>query len=234
MKKSLLYHIYPYGDDVALYENLTHLALAIRNFDYVTLKIASDEPTLITSPPLLKEFNTFLENANLTNINIAIYKNSPTLGETVGFIPELKRILYYNPNGITYIGTTAGVSRTGPVTVNIAAWVRSLYFLLLHDIPKIEATFKRGATSVGAYLKNTPMDKGGPRPSPWHYSGGQYWICNTTLLNNSNWPNIAMCRHGVEMYPGYMLPIQTAASMYDTSLDLYLQRLHPKDWISNL
>jgi hypothetical protein len=224
MKKNLIYHIYAEADKEILYNNLSYISAFDHIFDNCYYKIVYNdlEKTKEILGPFLKRKNKSFD----------FYKNNPSLGEVVGFIDAMEKSLR-DPEAITYVGTTAGVSKPGPQAPNIHAWVHAIYLTLLGNIPRIEQHFLDGAQSVGIFKKTFPMEKGGPRPAPWHYSGAQYWISNKALLT-TKWKDIAICRHGVEMYPGYMLPVSKAVSLFNTNTDLYLTKLDFSEWVPTL
>lgn len=222
MNKHLIYHIYPHADRKILYENLSYIGSFDHIFDKKIYKVAYDD---ITSASLiLRSFNRDLQ----------YIENNKSLGETVGFIKFLEQILNEDPDGITFVGTTAGVSKPIHEQENVKAWARAIYMLCLANPTHIEKIFSSGDyDAVGCFKKTVPMEKGGPKPAPWHFSGGQFWISNRALLR-TNWKDIAVCRHGVEMYPGYMIDVNRAYNLFDTDMNLYNELLPTEDWVKTL
>lgn len=225
MKKtrSLIYHIYLDGNPEIIYENLTTILTFDHYFDYKYYKVVS---------------NKYEENKHILrgfNRSYKVYENIPSLGEVVGFKDCLDLSLKENPLGITLVAGTNGASRTGAqLNENIRRWARAMYLLSLSNCEnKIDPLFDKGAAAVGAFLKTFPMNKAGPRTCPWHYSGTLYWICNK-YLNSQPSIEIANCRHGIEMFPGYNIPLELAYNLYDTSHDLYHHALSAGDWMSQL
>lgn len=190
-------------------------------FDYIIYKVVYDDK---------EEAKKILANFPR---EYRMYKNDPILGEVVGFEEAIKDCVDIMPKGITFVGTTAGVSKPEQYG-NVYPWHRSMYLSLLGSTKRINNLFYMGYDAVGCFKHDTPMDKGGPYPCPWHFSGAQYWLRNSALKETGRHLEVANCRHGVEMYPGYILGTQKAYSIFNTDLDLYHNVLPSEDWVKTL
>lgn len=231
MHKTLIYHIYVDGDPDTLAFNLAHLSMYADKVDKIYFKLVYDKAE---SLQLLKPYldsSRFDQEKTIASI----YQNDPKLGENIGLLECLTDIKNTNPDTLILIGGASGVSKkTDKDRRNVRAWVRALIHLALFNTDHVEQKISEGFHCYGSFKRDDPMDKGGPYPCPWHYSGLFYWI-NGTELFKRNWDTgLAPCRHGVEMYPGYIFKTEEAYCHFNTFDDMYQIELQDLSWISKL
>ncbi len=154
------------------------------------------------------------------------------IGENVGFIDCLSEIKDRNAS-IILVGSTNGVSKTGDREQqkrNIRCWTKSNMHLSLHNLSDVENKIAHGYHCYGSFKRDTPMNKGGPYPCPWHYSGLFYWM-NGKELFRRQWTSLPKCRHGIEMYPGYIFDTKEAYCLFNTQQDTYFEEVRDEQWI---
>jgi len=148
----------------------------------------------------------------------------------VGLLDALDQIRLSDCDAV-FIASTNGVSKKDErIKTNIRAWVWAMAHLGLHSFADVEAKFNEGYKCYGSFKRDTPMEKGGPRPCPWHYSGLFYWLRCKDLFERDWDTELAPCRHGIEMYPGYLFDTKEAYCLFNTQQDMYQELLQDSQW----
>ena len=219
MKTSLIYHVYADGNRDMLEYNINLIKPYFDAFDDINIKVTYDSMDKVDSI------------RNLLDNNFDLYKNDPRVGENIGLMTCLEWVNSAGYDAV-FIGSTNGVSKTDEtIKRNIRAWVRAMIHLSLNNFEFVESIFKKGYNCYGNFKRDTPMEKGGPYPCPWHYSGLFYWL-NCKELFKRDWKFLADCRHGIEMYPGYLFDTKEAYCHFNTQQDLYHEELKDEQWVN--
>jgi len=182
-----------------------------------------------------KLLDPYIKGSRFPRTQILEYANDPRIGENVGLIDCLAKIKNeYNGDVDIFFASTNGVSKKDEtVKKNIRAWVRAMTHLGLHNFDLVDEVFDSGYHCLGSFKRDVMMEKGGPYPCPWHYSGLFYWIRGKELFKR-NWKFLADCRHGIEMYPGYLFTTQESYCLFNTQQDMYHEELKDEQWLEKL
>lgn len=227
-----MYHIYADGDPDMLAFNLAHIGMYRHIFDHAYFKITYDNPEKLLN---LFPYLIIWEHSKST---VWKYQNDPSQGENIGFMEVLNDIHnhLYNLDTLLLIGSTNGVSKSGEREAqkkNIRAWTKAAMHLSMRDMKLVEHAMTHGYHCVGSFKRDVPIDKGGPYPCPWHYSGLFYWLKCSELFKR-NWNTaLANSRHGIEMYPGYIFNSSEAYCIFNTDQDTYQEEVKDEQWINN-
>jgi hypothetical protein len=226
MHTSLIYHIYAEGEQEPLKENMATLMSKIDLFDFVYIKVAYDD--FDTASSIIEPY------FNDSPISVCYFPNQPELGEVVGFVNALSKIHDTNPDTYIFHAVTSGVSPrlNDFFRKNIKAWREAEWELCTSNLDLVEEKLEE-YSCFGSFKRNEPMNKGGPYPCPWHYSGTFWWVKAEDLWL-TKWRSITPCRHGVEMYLGYLIDRRKAYCIYNTQNDMYHVETNKEDWMPNL
>jgi len=134
-----------------------------------------------------------------------VMPNTPTVGETEPFIPALRLVESLDPNEMTMLAHTKGI--THPQGSREGLWADMMWQVCL-DLPSVDDALASHACA-GPFKRHMRLLK-----SEWHYSGHFCWINNARIFSKPEWTSIVQQRAGMEAWLGAFVANKDAACLF--------------------
>lgn len=235
-KRNLIYHVFPFADNMACFENLIQLKRRWHLFNGRRIIAIATGPRLVPPNAVSNHLGTDCEYIHV--------KNDPRLRDVASFQTMLTMVRTTATDEATFYAHTKGTAphhRDKPdKRVAIRYWRNRMYHELLDRWKQVAMVLRNHAT-CGTYkidYSQIPhyemLSPTGVRWGNWHYAGNFFWFRHDCIFRNPHWSEIPDDPYAAEMWLGHFLPAEHAATVHQPfdpqrhpTPDLYNPDSHP-------